>query len=168
MYHQIIRLYHLFEKYVVLIADRILWVVEKNQWNIWRYLTVFRNFELKLELFLHCMFFDLSYVSTFPNVSLVYWDNEVRKCSYSFVARSVYIMHDYQHIMNTYYVAVYIHSYWENDGIQLTNYLLEKVNYQHNLLGENVIHSIYLTMTLIIHRWIWIGIFCDYLNYYVN
>ena len=62
-------------------------------------------------------------------------------------------MHDYQHIMNTYYVAVYIHSYWENDGIQLTNYLLEKkVNYQHNVLGENVIHSIYLTMTLIIHR----------------
>ena len=153
MYHQIIRLYHLLKCmlcwlqigfYVSFSIEfvRGCWK-EPLQWNIWRYLIGFRNFELKLELFLHCMFFDLSYVSTFPNVSLVYWDNEVRKCSYSFVARSVYIMHDYQHIMNTYYVAVYIHSYWENDGIQLTNYLLKKVNYQHNLLGEHVIHSIW-------------------------
>ena len=115
---------------------------------------------------------------TFPNTFLVvYWDNEVRKCTYSFVARSVYIIQTLpKH--NEYLL-------WEKDGIPIT-YLKNSITNttywvlnswtQGNLkpcgqwyqikpkhcwalttqLDKDVIHIIYLTMTvtLIIKRWI--------------
>ena len=88
----------LIETYVVLIADGIL---------------CFILYVLSSDHFLLTVYILWPELRTFPNTFLVvYWDNEVRKCTYSFVARSVYIIQTLpKH--NEYLL-------WEKDGIPIT------------------------------------------------